>query len=74
MPHTMKMTPNLPPHHFFKLCVCVRTCMHKRVEGKRRGMYVPWHPCGGQRTTLYDQFSPSTITGIPGLELRSLGL
>lgn len=36
-------------------------------------VYVPLHICGGQRTTLRSQFSPSTMWTL-GTELRPTGV
>lgn len=36
-------------------------------------MFVPLHSCGGQRTTSWSQFFPSTLW-VPGIQLRSSGL
>ena len=43
------------------ICVC------------RGGPCMPWHACGGQRTSLGSPFSHSTIW-VPELEFRSSGL
>lgn len=39
-------------NYFFPFILYACTCV---------GAYVPWHICGGQRTTYESQFSPSTI-------------
>jgi hypothetical protein len=50
--------PCIPPVHPL-LCVC----LHESLSAK----------CGGQRTALWSQFSPSPFTWVLGLELGSPG-
>lgn len=34
---------------------------------------VPWCPCGGQRESLWSEFSLSTLSWVPGIKVRPLG-
>lgn len=41
--------------------------------GLQMNMYIPWHICGGQKTTCRDQVSPSTIL-VMRIQIRLPGL
>ena len=60
---------------FFYLCVCVYKCvyMYMCTNAYVHGMSMPWHVCGGQRTTCGCEFF-SFIMCVLRIKLRLSGL
>lgn len=67
--HHIFLSENLPCNNLLLLLLVM--CVHMHVYKHTCAMMCV---CGGQRTTLYAQFFPSTYTCILGLEYRLPGL